>query len=489
MNDLDAYYPNQLAQAPAYGQVLPEAETNSATNLIKIILRHWRLELLTFLLICGMALPPIRLAIKPAYETTAAIWVTPIMTSILTGERDSGQIQNCQRFMNTQAQLIASSRILQRVADDLAEKNLDLFAKTTDIYAAMHSLVAAGIVKAEPDRGTELIKITMTSRNPTQAEIIVNAFLNAYMASEGSNAVKRQDRDLARLQEQKQIIQRKNETQWKLIQQMADEYGTDALTERQNIMLQRVASLQAELTDVQTRKMSLQAKVQLLKQTREYIIPADTLMKMRYDFVNSDLTVEVLTTNIADLEQSLIAAGQVLAPTNPELKQKREILKALKQRLEQRRNEVAENFDKMMSQELENTSEQELANAKLQLQQIITQENSLREMMGKQNSQAIEIGRKQLAIENEQEKLAISKQLYDTVQRRIQELEVERKPPLYHLPLNVNNTPWLLSLLLLPAPCCWHLPKTGPAQACEPLTMSQDALESESSELPADPTH
>lgn len=429
MNDLQEYHPNQAAQGPAGLEALPGTEDNSAANLIKAVLRHWRLMLLSFLLICAAGLPPIWFRIKPRYQTTGAIRVAPIMTNILSGERDSGQIQNYQMFMNTQAELITSSRVLDRVADDLAEKNLTPFAQAAEPITALRNAVAGGAIQVAPARRTELIKITVTSGNPAEAELIVNAFLGAYMAMEGSNATKRQDRDLAQLQEQRKILRQKLDSHRNVIRQMAQEYGTVTLTDRQSMMLQRVARLQAELTQIQTRKMALQAQVQLLEQTKQRALPPDSLLKMRHDFVNSDLTVGVLTTNTAQLEQTLIAAKQTLAPANPELRQRAELLEALSKRLNERQLEVAKNFDTMMTQELAKTSDKELANTKIQFQQTLAHEKRLRDMMAKQNSETIELGRKQLTIQDFQEQLELTKQLYDAVRRRIQDLEMQRKRP------------------------------------------------------------
>jgi succinoglycan biosynthesis transport protein ExoP len=71
----------------------------------------------------------------------------------------------------------------------------------------------------------------------------------------------------------------------------------------------------------------------------------------------------------------------------------------------------------------------ELLNARSQLEQAVAYENRLREKLANEDSQTVELGRKQLAIEEMKEQLALMKELYDTIGRRIQDLEMERKRP------------------------------------------------------------
>ena len=50
-------------------------------------------------------------------------------------------------------------------------------------------------------------------------------------------------------------------------------------------------------------------------------------------------------------------------------------------------------------------------------------------MLAKHNNETVALGRKQLVIKDQQEQFALTEEMYDTVRRRIQEFEVERKRP------------------------------------------------------------
>jgi capsular exopolysaccharide synthesis family protein len=195
------------------------------------------------------------------------------------------------------------------------------------------------------------------------------------------------------------------------------------------MMLQRVASLLAELTRIEARRINLEVQVQLLKQTNEQTIVPDQLLRMRQEYINNDPTLQVLTENIAQLDQEFIVARQTLAPTNPELKRRDELLQALRARLDERKQEVSQTFDDLIASELVKAGNQKLANAQTELEQTAAYETRLREILAKEDSETIGLGRKQLTIQDLQYQLDLDKEIYDTVRRRIKELEMERKRP------------------------------------------------------------
>jgi uncharacterized protein involved in exopolysaccharide biosynthesis len=127
MNMIEKHQSQRLVQNIAPFDVSAEPEAASSPNMIVPILRRWYLVLITFLVICTIGIPAIWLLIKPLYSVTGAIRVAPILPNILTGEADKGEISNYQSFMHTQADMITSNQVVQRVADNLVDKNLPIF--------------------------------------------------------------------------------------------------------------------------------------------------------------------------------------------------------------------------------------------------------------------------------------------------------------------------------------------------------------------------
>jgi len=295
--------------------------------------------------------------------------VAPILENIVTGEADKGGISNYQSFMNTQAEMITSNRIVQRVADDLMDKNLPFFEdepidlvtklkrklRNTKIKpepaAILKRAIGAGVITVTPARGKELINITMKSLRPKEAKQIVDAFINAYMAIEVSSTTEEHDRKLRLLENEQSVRAANLQSLHQQIGEMAKEYGTTDLISRQDMRLQRVTTLLSELTRIEARRINLEAQVQLLEQFPEQTIAPEELLKMRNERINSDPTVQELIRNIIQLDRELIIAKQELTPENPDIEHKQELLDAFQSRLEEKRKEISEEFDAMASKQ------------------------------------------------------------------------------------------------------------------------------------------
>ena len=451
MNNLEKYL-DRMIQQKAVNPTVPiesksEPDNEVTPNLILAILRRWYIVLLTSFVICAIGIPAIWLLTEPLYNVTGAIRVAPIIPNILTGKSDSGDISNYQTFMYTQAEMITSDPIVQRVADNLADKNLTFFKNaTTDIStklkqtlknakmnhdpaSILKQAISAGIIYVAPARYTELMKITMRSKNTKEAKQIVDAFINAYMAIEVSNSAENEDQKLTLLENERKVLSEKLQSRHQAIHQLAEEYGTRDLDRRQEMRLQRVTTLLSELTKTESQRINLEAQVQFLERAKEQSIAPEELLKMRNEFSNSDPIILELTRSIVQLERDLIVAKQTMMPENPALKQKQELLDAFQLRLEEKRQELAKKFDDMVSEQINKAGKQNLIDVQTKLEQTKVYENRLKEVLANEDTQTIEIGRKQLNIQDLQFQLKLDEEIYDTVRRRIQELEMERKRP------------------------------------------------------------
>jgi capsular exopolysaccharide synthesis family protein len=446
MNTIEKYEGELIERSPTGFEIPPESGGESASGLIAAVLRRWYIVVLVFLVMCAIGIPAIWLLLEPRYDVTGALRVAPILSNILTGEADKGEISNYQSFMNTQARMIVSPQVVQRVADDLAGKHLTFFEDQVNGIGAklrrkmenskvkpdpaniLKQALYDGIITSASARNSELVEVTMTSNNPEEAKKIVDAFIQAYMLLEVSSSLQGRDQTLTVLENERKVLAEKLESQRASIRQLGQEYGSVALTGRYDMMLGRVSSLLAEQTKVEAQRINLEARIQMLEQGKVQGLPEEFLIK-RNERINSDPTIQELVRNLVRLEQDLIASKQLMTPENPLLKQKGEFLDSFRKRLDEKRQEVSKNFDSMAAEDVNVVVKNELLNARSQLEQAVAYENRLREKLANEDSQTVELGRKQLAIEEMKEQLASMKELYDTIGRRIQDLEMERKRP------------------------------------------------------------
>ncbi len=446
METIERYYDQpQIVTKPEYYPADGGTAGVDDTLIISIVHR-WRTALAAFCAICALGIPAVWLVFKPAYQATAAIRIAPVIPSILFTDKNSdGVLPMYKNFVNTQADLIGSDKILQRVADDLIDKNLNFFKhsnnkvtalknatnglRNTDPVLTLKKSLEAGIIKVTPEQDSELIKISMSGKEPEETSQIVNAFVRAYMAVIVSEEAKGGDQNLSVLEDERIALTEKLNRQREAIHQMSKEYGIVTVQGRQEMMMQRLASLLAEFTKVQTHRIELQAQAEMLKQFPTQNMDPEKLFQMKHEFINKDMAVQTLTTNVAQLEQGLIIAKQTLATTNPELGRKAELLENLKVCLQQRKEEIGKNFDEMITKQVQESGKGKLAFVNLELERTTAYENRLKAILDAEDSQMVELGRKQLVLQDMRDQLNMTKDYYDSVLKRIQEIDMERKRP------------------------------------------------------------
>jgi succinoglycan biosynthesis transport protein ExoP len=438
MNYLEKYHNQVIEEKLTSFETSPESDGKITSNLVAAILRRWPIVLVTFGAICAIGIPAIWYLIEPKYVATAAIRVAPIIPNVLFSDKESERVMPMyENFKNDQAKLIINDqRVLQRVADELVDKKLIFLGKRTDpsekpdeLVETLRQAISKKIITAYPVRRSELINISMESTELGEAMQIVKAFRTAYMAIEGSKSSQGEDQKLQLLESERRVFAEKLQLQRENLRQLAEEYGSVELTPRQQMMLQRVSVLQDLVTKIEADKLLLGIKIELLEKTKNQPIMAGELLEKRHIFIQNDLLFQALTKRVAELEEELISARQILTDKNPELKRRTELLEAFKTNLEERREAIENTFDESIAEEYAKNREAELADAKLQLEGLTARKEILQAKLDKGDVATIKLGRKQLDIQEQQEQLALTKEVYDRICRSIQQLEMERKRP------------------------------------------------------------
>ncbi|MHC4560636.1 MAG: GumC family protein [Planctomycetota bacterium] len=519
MNDSKKHQDQVIGQEIITFQPPPEPGSESATHLVAGILRRWYIVLPIFFIVCLVGLLAVWILIEPVYDVRGAIRVAPVLADILSGEADPGEISNYLSFMNTQAEMITSNEVVQRVADNLVDKNLSFFESgllfsvdlkfqselndniiseelrkefeqnetslSQDVTVTVKKKDSKWEIADEPkkysvrkerlnlniyeeegtgfisklkrkisgieverdaanklkqaianeaiivaaDRNTELIRVAMKNKNKEEARQIVDAFIDSYMEIGVVSSDEDENRQLNVLENESKLLEVTIKDKREAIYQLGQEYGTTVLESRQEMMLTRVSSLLATLTTVEANRLNLEARVLLLERMKEQTIAPEELLKMRQAYINQDPVVVSFTDNITQLDQELIIARQQLSPTNPEIPRKVELLETLKAHLEERKKEASEAFDELVAKEAADAGRKQLITVRSELEQTREYEKRLQETLSQEDTETIGLGRKQLRIQELQDSLQLTKERYDIVLRRIQDLGLQRKRP------------------------------------------------------------
>lgn len=392
MNNLQKYDGELIERRPIPFEEPPKAESVGMADMLKGILRRWYIAVLTFLAISVIGIPLVWLAIKPLYDVTGAIRVAPILRNIVTGETDAGEITNYESFMNTQAELITSDRVVQRVADDLADKKLNFWQEVSNRFVEkikskidntpiqqepvtlLKRAITDGIIVVAPGRRTELIKITVKCRNPKEAEQIVNSFINNYTAVQSSNEMQGGALQVEQLRKYQKELDEKIKGERQQLRSV-QEYVTTASGSQKDATLQdQITILTTELTKAEAAIIRLETKIKFSDKIiaeensrvdvnakpAEDVNRSDELLIMRANHINSDPTVQSLTKTRDQMELELMVLRKTLVPGNPELKQKEELFETYKSRLDEQRHQVGEEFDRTFAKVPQKTVKQNL---------------------------------------------------------------------------------------------------------------------------------
>jgi capsular exopolysaccharide synthesis family protein len=336
------------------------------------------------------------------------------------------QLPPYQTFKNTQAALIVSDVALNRAADELKEKELIFFQPGVDLAVALHRMTINDSIKIVPDRRNEFIYIRMTTDFPKDAESLVDAILRGYMSIVVSEENRDDDEKLSVLEKRRRMLEDQMEQQRLKIRQRVDEYGSNELSSRQEIMLEQVATLQNELVTVSIRRIMLSTQVNIKEKELEGDLAEEDFGIQRTTLIENDPLVKSLRADVLENEDWLREAELTMREVNPELKRRRMVLTDLKRQLEKRRSEVSAQIEEELKKESQIARKGQLEDLKVQLDQTVLYEKGLQEKLSQLDSETIGLGRKQFEIDDYREQFDQTKLIYNDLCRRIEEINIER---------------------------------------------------------------
>ena len=391
-------------------------------NIARILLRRWKLVLPTSVAICAVFLPAIWLLIEPQYTATGAIEVTPVAPRILF--KDVMETPSYDSYMNTQAALMTSNSVILQVLDDPRVRDLPLVSESRNSVAA----VTSGLTAQVP-RGTFLMYVSMTDKDPATAVEIANAAIRAYLRTEDSIAGSAEDKILVTLEAERSAAAEKLRGLQETLYQLGESSGVEAGEKNQEVILSQVQVLQEELVKIEISRVGLEAQA-IYQEGREPDTSLAQSARLRKEYVKVDPVVAALTAKVMDLEQMQdlsVDRWPREKQTERELLQKS--LEPLRQKLEARTKEVEQEFDGLLAQEMDEKRRRSAESIREQVALLEAQKATVEAELAKYSDRVAEAGRKDLALRKVNDEIEGQNQLYKAFTDRIEQLRVERQRP------------------------------------------------------------
>jgi hypothetical protein len=133
------------------------------------------------------------LTLHPKHLVSGVIHIAPTQRSPLDPEPKPFDRDAYAAYVRTQAVMLSSGSVLQKVADSLAGRKLTFFSAARMPVSAepggpdriLRKAIADGVIKIAPIPDTELLEITMLSEKEQEAAMIVDSFLLNYKTTAG----------------------------------------------------------------------------------------------------------------------------------------------------------------------------------------------------------------------------------------------------------------------------------------------------------------
>lgn len=239
----------------------------SAVTLGGMLRQKW-LMLGIFVLVSGLAVPPVWLLIKPLYESRAVIEVSPIVSRLVYQTDQNGVVPFYESFLNTQVSRIRSSRVLQRVLDQpdikashwYTVEGEALLGRPLQPYERLLQCLSV-----QPRPRTNLIDVSVGTQRPAEAQLIVNEVVKQFLDDVKSTG---QD-EATKLVETLKTEKKAREDRIKYLRTQSVSVERPGLLSSEQVL----STLSSQLSLLESRRAEVQREAGLMRWKKDRITP------------------------------------------------------------------------------------------------------------------------------------------------------------------------------------------------------------------------
>jgi len=185
----------ELAASGGYRALLGEtgggpvssAEQAGRRFSLRLLLRFKWTILLLFALSAPAGVLLVRIIFIPQYTATALLEVYSVVPRLVVETDETGPITQYERYVQTQADIMRSLPVLERVLERRDVQQTTWFHEPPPLVQRWMGTVPqpverlAEALSAAPRKRTELLEITVTTRQPRDSAVLANALLDEYL--------------------------------------------------------------------------------------------------------------------------------------------------------------------------------------------------------------------------------------------------------------------------------------------------------------------
>ncbi len=284
-------------------------------------------------------------------------------------------------------------------------------------------------LRVEFPNNAEILRVSLTTSKPEEAEALVNAVVDAYMAEVVDAERHRQERrlkDLDRLYDEKELEMRNGRTELKQLAEQLGTGDTGALALKQQIILQQYAESRNELsrlrTELQRARDDLQIKQAWIKALETGTQPAPDLETL----AATDPVLARLSEQIEEIDKRLTSVWQKVSEklyfkiSADDL----QLRKSLVEKQAKRRAELVAKLPKISRTNLD----PQIAELKVRIDILAAQEKAAVEDLDKQRQKAEQVGNSSIEVEMKRSELVYLDKVLAPIADEREKLKVELSP-------------------------------------------------------------
>jgi capsular exopolysaccharide synthesis family protein len=405
--------------SPGYGLIDPEVHLSDYLRVV--YKRRW--PALTCFLVVFVGICIYTFTATPIYDARVQILIEKEASNVVTFKEAIEQNQVADDYYQTQYRILQSRALARRTMDALnlwtnpqfgaAERSGGFLHVLTGWMSASRATEpsAADETKAQsraidrfltsltisPVRNSRLVDVRFESADPVLAANVANALARAYIAQNLEykflSSKEASDWLAARLAEQRKQV----ESSEQALQQYREQTEAVSLEDRQNIVVQKLADLNAAVTHAKTERIQKEAAFNQIQALQNDRAALDS-----YSLVLSNPFIQQQKGELADLQRQQAQLSERLGPNHPDMVKLGVAIRSAESKIQ---GEIAKIVQAMRND----------------YEQAVTQERSLTAMLEQQKRGALELNRKGIQYGVLARDAASNRQIFESLMQRAKE--------------------------------------------------------------------
>ncbi|MCL2645469.1 MAG: AAA family ATPase [Phycisphaerales bacterium] len=382
--------------------------------------RYWWVVLLIWAVIAVPATAFVYWTVPPQYVAKGSVEVSPVIANPVSGTKEANPFYS--EYIRTQAEMMKSPFVLSHAAEDVRLRKYAWFRALPDQIRYLDEQV-------QVVASMQAIYVTMAYQDAEAATAIVDAVIDAYFRSRNELDEQNIDKSLKILKQLQATTDKSlRDAQEKLVRLEADGGGGGAAwtEDDRRIIMQVIANSRQTLNKLQTDEIALKAQRQAM-QNRE---PAtEALFKSSVPTEGDSQVDRWATERTRIMVFDGILASRRATPEHPDRVEYRKQIKALEEKIADRRKEIQENAWASYQSSYAMDRARKIRDADADLTALAGQIAGLQKVIAEQEENARTLSNKITPILQLKEQIADSKDALKRYNDRIAEIENQTRAP------------------------------------------------------------